>query len=172
MSSEWVLGLQDDGQELASGLTARQQKMFGEKAQAIYTASDPRRPQHVYQQAVAQKKAAHEGAIAQAVESGAAYAGKPDMLAQSAHAIHESADKLAEFMGWTAENKALYIKKNMSSMYMNGIDSLLAGSDRNPAVAYQALGLLLRALEGDAWLRRCAGSSAHQPDRCRRTRIA
>lgn len=135
-------GLQDYGQELASGLTARQQKMFGEKAQAIYTASYSGVSQHVYQQAIAQKKAAHEGAIAQAVESGAAYAGKPDMLAQSAHAIHESADKLAEFMGWTAENKALYIKKNMSSMYMNGIDSLLAGSDRNPAVAYQALGLL------------------------------
>lgn len=136
-------GLQDYGQELASGLTARQQKMFGEKAQAIYTASYSGVSQHVYQQAIAQKKAAHEGAIAQAVESGAAYAGKPDMLAQSAHAIHESADKLAEFMGWTAENKALYIKKkNMSSMYMNGIDALLAGADRNPTVAYQALGLL------------------------------
>lgn len=69
-------GLQDYGQELASGLTARQQKMFGEKAQAIYTASYSGVSQHVYQQAIAQKKAAHEGAIAQAVESGAAYAGQ------------------------------------------------------------------------------------------------
>lgn len=135
-------GLQGYGTEISSKLTPRQQKMFGEKAQAIYTASYSGVSQHVYQQAVSQKKAAHEGAVAQAVESGAAYALKPDMLAQSASTIRESAQKLAEFQGWTPENTELYVKKQLSGMYMNAIADRLAGADKNPVMGYQALGIL------------------------------
>ncbi len=135
-------GLQGYGTEISSKLTPRQQKMFGEKAQAIYTASYSGVSQHVYQQAVSQKKAAHEGAVAQAVESGAAYALKPDMLAQSASTIRESAQKLAEFQGWTPENTELYVKKQLSGMYMNAIADRLAGADQNPVMGYQALGIL------------------------------
>ena len=135
-------GLQDYGTKISSRLTPRQQKMFGEKAQAIYTASYSGVSQHVYQQAVLQKKAVHEGAVAQAVESGAAYALKPDMLAQSASTIRESAQKLAEFQGWTPENTELYVKKQLSGMYMNAIADRLAGADQNPVMGYQALGIL------------------------------
>lgn len=135
-------GLQGYGTEIAARLTPRQQKMFTEKAQAIYTSSYSGVSQHVYQQALGQKKAAHEGAVAQAVESGAAYALKPDMLAQSASTIRESAQKLAEFQGWTPENTELYVKKQLSGMYMNAIADRLAGADRNPVMGYQALGIL------------------------------
>ena len=135
-------GLHDFGNEIASGLTARQQKLFHEKAQNIYQATYAGVSQHVYQQGVKQKVAAQEGVVNQAVEFGAAYVNKPDMLKQNAKDLKEAADRLAEFQGWTQETKDLYVKKNTSAMYMNGIATLLAGSDKNPAIAYRALGVL------------------------------
>lgn len=135
-------GLQEYGTSLAEKFTPRQQKLFNEKAQSIYQAAYAGVSQHVYRQSVEQKKSVQEGVIAQAVESGVAYVGKPDMLKQNEALIEESSHKLASFLGWTPENTAMYVKKNTSAMYMNGITSLLAGADKNPAVGYLALGVL------------------------------
>ena len=135
-------GLHRIGESISSTLTARQQKLFNEKAQNIYQATYAGVSQHVFQQGVKQKIAAQEGVVNQAVEFGAAYVNKPDMLKQNAKDLKEAADRLAEFQGWTQETKDMYIKKNTSAMYMNGIATLLAGSDKNPAIAYHALGVL------------------------------
>lgn len=135
-------GLHRIGESISSTLTARQQKLFNEKAQNIYQATYAGVSQHVFQQGVKQKVAAQEGVVNQAVEFGAAYVTKPDLLKQNATNLREAADRLAEFQGWTQETKDMYIKKNTSAMYMNGIATLLAGSDKNPAIAYRALGVL------------------------------
>ena len=135
-------GLQEYGNKLIEKFTPRQQRLFNKGAQGIYQSAYAGVSQHVYRQSVEQKKAAQEGAIAQAVEAGATQVGKPDALLQNEKVIVASAHRLAEFLGWTPENTEVYVRKNTSAMYMNGIGALMAGSDKNPAVAYQALGVL------------------------------
>lgn len=135
-------GLHEFGTEIASKLTARQQKLFNEKAEGIYQSTYAGVSQHVFQQGVKVKIAAQADVVDQAVELGATYVNKPDLLKQNAKDLAEAAHRLAEFQGWTPEATDLYIKKNKSSMYMNGIATILAGTDKNPAMAYQALGVL------------------------------
>lgn len=130
------------GEGLAAQLTERQRRLFNERAQPIYTSSYGSVSQHVHDQGVAFQQNAAIASIDQLIEQGAAYAGRPDALAESKQGIIEQTAVLAELRGYSDEQRENLLRKNISGLYMNSINAVMANADQNPAVAYQALGIL------------------------------
>lgn len=130
------------GSSLAAGLNARQQKLFHEKAQPIYTSSYGGVSAHVFDQGLAYEQNKAEAAIGQLIESGSAYAGRGEMLAANERDIGEQVDVLARLRGYSDDQRDLLRRKSISGMYVNAINTILSNAERNPAVAYGALGIL------------------------------
>ena len=130
------------GEDLASQLTERQRRLFHERAQPIYTASYGSVTQHVHDQGVAYQQNAAIASIEQLIEQGAAYAGRPDALVQSKKEIIEQTAVLAQLRGYSDDQRENLLRKNISGLYMNSINAVMANADQDPSVAYQALGIL------------------------------
>lgn len=134
--------MHDFGSGLASELTPRQQKLFNEKAQPIYTSSYDGVTQHVFTQGQAYRRNSMEASIAQFVESGAAYAGQPARLRESEAGLREQTGALADMLGLSPDQADVYTRKQVSTLYGNAIDAVLSRAESNPSLAYQALGIL------------------------------
>lgn len=130
------------GSSLAANLNARQQKLFHEKAQPIYTSSYGGVSAHVFDQGLAYEQNKAEAAIGQLVESGSAYAGRSEMLSASERDIVDQVDVLARLRGYSDDQRDLLRRKSVSGMYVNAINTILSNAEQNPSVAFRALGIL------------------------------
>lgn len=130
------------GDALASELNDRQRQLFNEKAQTIYLSSYGSASEHVHNEGLAYQQNAAVAAIDQYIEEGAVYAGRPDYIAKSRAGIAEQVGRLAELRGLSDDQRENLMRKSVSGLYMNAINSVMANADRDPSVAYRAQGIL------------------------------
>lgn len=134
--------LRSYGSELASKLTPRQQRKFGERAAVVYQSQYGATSQHVLQQSMKYGDDMQVAYANQAVEAGAINWDRPDALKRSVGAISEAAEKRASLNGWDKTVKDTYIREQTSKLFSNAITASLAGAEQNPYLARQANALL------------------------------
>ena len=130
------------GDELAKGLTLRQQRMFREKALGIYRTFDAGTRQHVFQQGQEYSKSVYSGAIQNTIETRGRSFWKPDALDAGRKDILTNTLKLGSLLGWSEQETQAAALKYTSALYKSAIASALAEAEKNPNVAVMAQGIL------------------------------
>ena len=123
-------------------MTGRQRSLFNRHAMNVYQSVYGGVSSHVATQGMEYQKGVYGSAIDYEMEAASANGYKLEALKDGEARLLENVDKLANLLGIPQDQRENYRRKYTSGLYTNAIQGVMANSDVNPAVAYQARALL------------------------------
>jgi hypothetical protein len=130
------------GESIGERLTGRQRSLFNRHAMNVYQSVYGGVSSHVATQGMEYQKGVYGSAIDYEIEAASANGYKLEALKDGEDRLLENVDKLADLLGIPQDQRENYRRKYTSGLYTNAIQGVMANSDVNPAVAYQARALL------------------------------
>ena len=130
------------GESIGERLTGRQRSLFNRHAMNVYQSVYGGVSSHVATQGMEYQKGVYGSAIDYEMEAASANGYKLEALKDGEARLLENVDKLANLLGIPQDQRENYRRKYTSGLYTNAIQGVMANSDVNPAVAYQARALL------------------------------
>gem|GEM_PF-4219795 len=130
------------GEKRGEGLTARQSALFNRHAMNVYQSVYGSVSSHVVMQGMEYQKGVYGSAIDYEMEAASANGYKLEALKDGEARLVENVNKLADLLGIPQDQRENYRRKYTSGFYTNAIQGVMANSDTNHAVAYQAKALL------------------------------